>query len=258
MVWTQLSDPANYRPIDNVTFLSKILERIVANQLILYLDKHELFPSHQSGFRKNHSTETLLVRLLSDFYGAMDRGQVTLLALFDVSAAFDSVDHPILLQRLSVSFGLAGAPLDWLRSFLSGRTNCVAVGTSRSRWVPAPFGVPQGSVLGSLLYILYTAGIGSLLDTCSLLHQLYAADVQAYVHCLAGGVMSSVLLMSRAIDALSLWMASNRLLLNPSKTQFIWLGTRRQLASIDLHQLTMAFPHISFYLSVRDLGVALD
>jgi hypothetical protein len=82
----------------------------------------------------------------------------------------------------------------------------------------------------------------------------------SYVHCLAGDVMSSVLLMSRAIDALSLslGMASNRLLLNPSKTQFIWLGTRRQLASIDLHQLTVAFPHISFSLSVRDLGVALD
>ena len=126
---------------------------------------HELLPFQQSGFRRNHSTETLLVRLLSDFYGAMDRGQVTLLALFDVSAAFDSVDHSILLQRLSISFGLAGAPLEWLRSFLSERTNCVVVGASRSRWVLAPFGVPQGSVLGPLLYILYTVGISSLLST---------------------------------------------------------------------------------------------
>ena len=189
----------------------------------------------------------------------MDRGQVTtLLALFDVSAAFDSVDHSILFQRLSTSFGLAGAPLEWLRSFLSERTNCVVVGASRSRWVPAPFGVPQGSVLGPLLYILYTAGVSSLLSTCGLLHQLYADDVQAYVHCHAADAISSVSLMSHAIDALSSWMASNRLLLNPSKTQFIWLGTRRQLASIDLHLLTETFPHISFSLTVRDLGVTLD
>src|ERR1043165_1236641 len=91
----------------------------------------------QSGFRKNHSTETLLVRLLSDFYAAMDSGQITLLALFDVSSAFDTVDHSILLQRLSISFGLTGKPLEWLNSFLTDRTNCVLAGSSRSRWVPA-------------------------------------------------------------------------------------------------------------------------
>src|SRR6218665_1856161 len=88
------SDPANYSPITNVTFLSKILEWIVANQLISYLDANEMFPPNQSGFRRNHSTETLLLRLLSD-YSTMDRGHVTLLALFDVSSAFDSVDHSI-------------------------------------------------------------------------------------------------------------------------------------------------------------------
>ena len=104
---------------------------------------NDLIPQQQSGFRRNHSTETLLLRLLSDFYSAMDLGQVTLLALFDVSSAFDSVDHSILLQRLSTSFGLVDQPLEWLRSFLSERTNCAVVGSSRSIWVPAPFGVPR-------------------------------------------------------------------------------------------------------------------
>src|SRR5688572_11687420 len=167
----------------------------------------------------------------------MDNGQITLLALFDVSSAFDSVDHCILLKRLAVSFGLTGKPLDWLSSFLTGRTNCAVVGSSRSRWVPAPFGVPQGSVLGPLLYILYTADISSLLRSSGLLHQLYADDIQAYVHCRAADAVASVGLMCRAIDALSGWMASNRLLLNPSKTQFIWLGSRRQLAGVDMHLL---------------------
>src|SRR5688572_12161830 len=98
--------------IANVTYLSKISERIVANQLTAYLDMHGLLHPLHSGFRRNHSTETLLVCLLSDFYGAMECGQITLLALFDVSSTFDSVDHSILTHRLSVSFGLTGRPLE--------------------------------------------------------------------------------------------------------------------------------------------------
>src|SRR6218665_1768349 len=88
--------------------------KVVATQLAHYRDINNLFPIYQSGFRKGHSTETLLVRLLSDIYGAIDKSEVTLLALFDASAAFDTVDHQILLQRLSISFALSGNILGWL------------------------------------------------------------------------------------------------------------------------------------------------
>ena len=104
------SEMSNYRPISNLSFLSKVLEQIVTFQLLPYLEANDLLPKYQSGFRALHSTETLLMHLLSDLYGAIDRSEVTLLALFDVSAAFDTVDHDILLDRLSISFGLSGTP----------------------------------------------------------------------------------------------------------------------------------------------------
>ena len=252
------SEPANFRPIANVSFLSKIIEKIVAFQLTAYLEMNNLLPVYQSGFRKGHSTETLLLRLLSDIYGAIDRSQVSLLALLDVSAAFDSVDHDILLRRLSVSFGLSGNFLDWLGSFLHDRSFSVVYGPTRSLWVPAPFGLPQGSVLGPLLYILYTADLGPLLAANAVLSQSYADDVQAYLHCLASDAAPTVRAMSRALDVLGAWMSSNRLRLNPSKTQFIWLGTRQQLAKIDLAALATEFPQFAFSTTVRDLGVTLD
>ena len=218
-------------------------------QLVAYLEEKKLLPPNQSGFRKHHSTETLLLRLLSDIYGAIDRGQLTLLALFDVSAAFDTVDHEILLERLNVSFGLTGNFLEWITSFLYDRSLCVVHGSTRSAWVPAQHGLPQGSVLGPILYIIYTSDLASLLTTHAVLGQLYADDVQAYKHCLSSSAISVVRDMSETLTALETWMSSNRLRLNPTKTKFIWLGNRKQLAKIDFDALVTEFPHL--HLQIR-------
>src|SRR6218665_560727 len=113
------------RSYANVSFVSKTVEKIVSLQFTTYLEAHNLLPTIQSGFRKSHSTKTLLLRLLSDVHGAVDHCQLTLFALFDVSAAFDTVDHEILLQRLHLSFGVSGTLLSWLTSFLSERSMCV-------------------------------------------------------------------------------------------------------------------------------------
>ena len=250
--------PSSYRPISNLSFISKFLERSIFSQLSAYLDSNSLMPPLQSGFRKFHSTESLMTRLFADIFGAIDSRQVTLLALYDVSAAFDTVDHSILLERLERSFGVTGLALAWLQAFLSDRSQVVVFGSSRSPWSPVRYGLPQGSVLAPLLYILYTADLALVLRPLSVAALQYADDTQAYAH---GSAEDAAALVQRILDAtsaLNSWMSSNRLCLNCSKTQFIWLGGRIQLAKIDFTSLSQLFPDISFSDTVRDLGVVLD
>lgn len=248
----------NYRPISNLSFLSKTLERLISLQLLPYLQQSGLLPSRQSGFRANHSTETALLSLLSDIYTAMDNSHVTLLALFDASSAFDMVDPAILLCRLETSFGLSGPPLHWFRSYLTDRSQMVIMGDSRTLWVPVTFGVPQGSVLGPLLYILFTADIPLLFAKHLASGHLYADDVQAFVH----GPPAHQLALCKSIECLARdlnsWMSSNRLSLNSSKTQLIWFGTRQQLLKLDYALLAERFPLFTFSASVRNLGVTFD
>ena len=115
----------NYRPVSNLTFMSKLVERVVSSWLINYLDTHGLMPQLQSAYRRHHSTETALLKVLADVHATTDRQQVTLLGLLDLSAAFDCVDHGILPRRLRHKFGIYGAALDWITSFLCNRSQQV-------------------------------------------------------------------------------------------------------------------------------------
>src|SRR6218665_2621437 len=117
---------------------------------------------------------------------------------------------------------------------------------------------PRDQCFGPLLYILFTADIGPLLASCSLASHSYADDVQAYKHCLASQAHSAIRIVSHAMDTLNAWMLSNRLLLNPQKSQYIWFDTRQQLDKMDLAALSLEFPTFVFSTSVRDLGVILD
>ena len=115
----------NYRPISNLSYLSKLLERCVNKQLNEYLSANNLLPSVQSAYRKFHSTESAVLKVLSDIYAAADEKRVTLLGLLDLSAAFDTVDHQILFDRLRYEYGLDGSVLSWFKSYLTNRTICV-------------------------------------------------------------------------------------------------------------------------------------
>ena len=134
--------------MSNLTFTSKLVERLVSLQLTEFLERNNLLPKFQSGFRKRHSTETALLKVMSDILLAADQGHVTLLGLLDMSAAFDIVDHDILLFRLKTSFGVDGTVLSWLESFLRDRTQQVAFKGQSSALVKVTSGVPQGRRAG--------------------------------------------------------------------------------------------------------------
>ena len=133
----------------------------------------DLLPARQSGFRPGHSTETAVLHVLSDILLAIDRGDLAALILLDLTAAFDTVDHDILLQRLQMSFGINDVALQWFQSYLLGRSQYVRRGNARSTIVTLMCGVPQGSVLGPILFIMYTADLVSVIESHGLSPHMY-------------------------------------------------------------------------------------
>ena len=150
----------NYRPVSNLAYLSKLIERVVAMRLNDHMSFHGMFDPNQSAYRKGHSTETFLLKVCDDMLRAMDEGKEGILILLDLSSAFDTVDHDILIERLETRIGLSGTVLQWFTSYLSGRKQCILVQGSESDHVPLLYGVPQGSVLGPILFTIYSPPLG--------------------------------------------------------------------------------------------------
>jgi len=137
------SENKNYRPVSNLSFLSKLLEKTVANQLIDFLEKTNALPLHQSAYRKYFSTETALLKVFSDLCRAVDDGNVCLIGLLDLSAAFDTVDHDILLSRMNLTFNIKSQALQWFKSYLSDRTQSVRISSCSSSTSSLRFGIPR-------------------------------------------------------------------------------------------------------------------
>ena len=252
------ADPKSYRPIANLPVLSKLLERLVARQLVDYLNAARLLPELQSAYRAYHSTETAVTKVLGDILLALDAGNLSMLTLLDLSAAFDTVDHDILVRRLGTSFGLRGIVLSWFRSYLTGRRQFVRCGKSTSAPAFVVCGVPQGSVLGPILFLLYTADLLRLVESYDLHSHAYADDTQIYGFCCPSDVEELQRQMSVCLDDVALWMRSNRLQLNTAKTEVLWCATSRRQHQIPQIPTRIGNDDIVPANSVRDLGIYVD
>ena len=174
-------DLFNYGPVSHLSFLSKLTERNVKNRLTQHLSSNNLLNQFQSAYTKHHSTESTLLAVHDHIIKAMSQQRVTALCLLDLSAAFDTIDHSIILHRLSTWFGFNGKVISWLTSYLSFCSFAVIINSVSSARSSLSQGVTQGIVIGPLLFILYTTPLSSLISDSTVGHQMYADDHQLFI-----------------------------------------------------------------------------
>ena len=251
----------NLRPVSNLPLISKLTERVVAKRLNSHMTANKLHIDSQYGYKKGCGTETLLVYFLDNLMVGVDQKLGVVVLLIDLSAAFDTVDHSILLNILYRELGIRGTALNWFKSFLSGRTQRVCIGDVISEPIILKFGVPQGSVLGPILFNIYTRSLALVFIACGFLSSGYADDN-------SGSRSFSVIsefetLVERIPTLLSMiksWMDFHFLKLNEDKTEIIIFGNRAFLNRPAQIQgcFSTSGTCLRFSDTVKYLGVHLD
>ncbi|XP_071959539.1 uncharacterized protein [Antedon mediterranea] len=249
----------NYRPISNLSFISKILERCVAAQLTKHLVTNDLHGKRQSAYRKHHSTETSLIRVINDLLRAVDVHSEAVLVLLDLTAAFDTINHKILLQRLSNRYGVDGTVLKWFQSYMLNRTQSVAIKESTSNPSPLLDGVPQGSVLGPLCFTLYTSPLEDIVSSYDGVElMVYADDTQLYMMFNPLQTDSAISQLESCIQEVKKWMVVNQLKLNSGKTEVLHITSRSLRNNNQIDQIQVGSEFVLTVPSARNLGITID
>ncbi len=257
---------SNYRPVSNLLFLSKLLERIVADRLLNHIERLDLGETFQSAYKAHHSTETALIRIQNDIAGALDRNRGVMLAMIDLSAAFDTVDHSKFLTLLQDKYAVTGAALEWFRSYLTGRLFCVKVGGFRSDPHTLNCGVPQGSVLGPIIFNMYTTPLVQIIHRHGLSYHKYADDMGLYGEYDPTSDTDCLRMQHQLEDCLAEirgWMLMNMLKINDDKTELIIFMNPQQARVLEdrdapIPSITLGDCVITASNTVRNLGVMMD
>ncbi|KAL1447518.1 hypothetical protein WDU94_010887 [Cyamophila willieti] len=249
----------DFRAISLLPVFSKVLEKIVHHQILSFCNSHSLFNPYQSGFRPGHSTTTALVKVADDIRRGMERTQVTILLLSDFSKAFDSVDFDILTIKLFKYFKFSPSVIRWFNSYLRNRQQFVFNGDNVSCPLFTSVGVPQGSILGPLLFSLFINDIGTSFQHCSF--HLYADDLQLYIHTSVDNVNGAINMLNDDLNHLHQWTVLQGILPNPNKFQSIIIGSTpllHRVSSITVHPIIFNSAIIPLSPTVKNLGLIFD
>lgn len=247
----------NYRPVSNLAFVSKVLEKVVNKQLHTYLSNNNLLETFQSAYRKDHSTESALLRVQNDILHAIGGQKVVLLILLDLSAAFDTVEHSSLLSILK-HLGIEGTALQWFSSYLENRSQCINISGTKSDPRQLGCGVPQGSVLGPVLFTIYTSSLGRLLQQHNINYHFYADDTQLYISCKPQDIDSAIARMEACISDIYRWMCSHHLKLNSEKTEFLIISSKSASKKFIAPSIHVNGHSVNSSTVVRNIGVMMN
>ena len=242
----------NYRPISNLSFMSKLIEKSVLGNLQSHLNEENLNYIHQSAFKSQHSCETALVKIYDDLLHDLGRNRYAIMLFLDFSSAFDTVRHSILLEKLEKQFHITGTALKWFKSFLENRTYQVKIRNCFSQQMSMKYGVPQGSVLGPVLFSLYSQPIHNICTRHGLRIHMFADDVQIYT--VSENPEQELSKIKKCLTDITAWAKVNFLKLNENKSKFLVISHN----SASLDRFLKLDMNTKFESMVKNLGFTID
>ena len=251
----------NYRPVSNLSFLSKILEKVVACRLSTYMSENGLHENMQSAYKIAHSTESALIRVQNDILCQLDMKKGVILVLLDLSAAFDTIDHNHLFELLQKRFSIQGTALNWIKSYLENRSFSIHINGKTSSPTVTSFGVPQGSVLGPILFTIYTTPLADIIKHHNLSYHFYADDTQLYITFdpkSKSSLQESIASIEKCAMDIKIWMSQKMLKLNDDKTEVLYITSPYFKKSLSTPNLNIDQSRITATTSARNIGVIFD
>ena len=212
---------ANFLPICNLKYISKLIEKAVFAKVKIHLTRNGLHEPLQSAYKTFYNTETALLMVQNDIMLSLDKGENAILVLLDLSATFDTVNHSLLLSRLYTRFGISGTVFKWFRSYLSDRTQFININEAASTICDLLVGVPQGSVLGTVLYLMYTSPTSEVIKRFCLNFHQNTVDTQLYLAFKSDNIDMFTERVVSCVANICRWIVEHYFNLNQDKTEIL-------------------------------------